>query len=256
MEYALNIQHIDQCDLWDDRYQRIYFGDEFCNENIPSVDDTKRLMDFCSQHALRMTLVTPFLTDRGVDAYAGIVRLLSGCQGLDLEVVLNDWGFLPLCRESGVKISLGRLLTHQPSDPRLGTHRRPGKNISEKWQRIPVNTYFTAFMKEQHIERIELSNTALGVAKEQLDEMPFSFSLHVPDVYLTLTRYPLFSGRDRFKIFSGSGASLPEEIVIAIKNIETPIFIRKNAFFYKNPHFEAYDGEDHPVDRIVYTLYP
>jgi len=94
------------------RFTRIYWGTEFC-ENL--VDST--LPRFPTD--LPLTLLTPYVSDRGVAA----LRPLFDAASPGTEVVFNDFGILRLLRRSYPHLIpvQGRLLYKALRDPRITT---------------------------------------------------------------------------------------------------------------------------------------
>jgi len=82
----------------DDQYQRIYWGDEFCQNLIPGHNDTQRVITYCRLHRQAFTFVSPFVTERGLrqlmQMFVFLKKAAPGC-----EIVVNDWGVVSLLRE-------------------------------------------------------------------------------------------------------------------------------------------------------------
>ena len=116
MERAIFITHIDQLDgvdrcRKDGSYTRLYFGIEFCERLIPSVEEFKRALDYSRIHNLDISLVTPYVTDAGLSKLSSLFDYLT-VNRIDCEVIINDWGVLNLINKKyrSLKPVLGRLL--------------------------------------------------------------------------------------------------------------------------------------------------
>jgi hypothetical protein len=49
---------------------RIYIGDEFCPNRLPSMGELADFCRFAEKKALGVTLLVPFLTDEGIERWA------------------------------------------------------------------------------------------------------------------------------------------------------------------------------------------
>jgi hypothetical protein len=98
---------------------RIYSGNEFCENLIPTLASLKKNYLFARSICKEFTFVTPFVTNAGLKK---LERLLGFLNDQDkIEVVFNDWGVLKLIKErfNDLEPVLGRLLTKQHRDPRM-----------------------------------------------------------------------------------------------------------------------------------------
>ncbi len=100
-------------------FQRIYFGNEFCENLIPTLRQAKSWIDFIKSTNKRLTFVTPFVTNIGIEKLGYILAFLNKHE--NIEVVFNDWGVFKLIRDNYQNLTpvLGRLLSRQRRDPRL-----------------------------------------------------------------------------------------------------------------------------------------
>lgn len=134
MEYGLRIATLESaftspsefCDstLWElcseASLSALYFGSEFCQDLLPSIEDAAAFCIHCLDRGLEPVLLTPLVTYRGL---ARLTRLLSGLQGLACfpTVVFNDWGVFELLSQaySTLPLRMGRLMNRGLRDPRL-----------------------------------------------------------------------------------------------------------------------------------------
>ena len=120
METALHITNLKNLKYFQkDRYQRIYWGVEFCQNLIPNLVDTENILEFVKKNDLKFSFVTPFVTERGLkrlkEIFSWLKKKKIGC-----EVVVNDWGVLEYLHDEFSKyfgLALGRLLVRQQRDP-------------------------------------------------------------------------------------------------------------------------------------------
>jgi hypothetical protein len=99
---------------------RIYVGDEFCPIRLPGLKELERFCLFAEENKVGLTLLTPVLTDAGLNQYDELFECLEhSCP--DAEVVVNDLGVLFFIRERrpGFRFSLGRIFNKGFKDPRL-----------------------------------------------------------------------------------------------------------------------------------------
>ncbi len=273
MEKALHITKTGNLKYLTPGFARIYFGTEFCQNLIPSVEDLEKAINFSRMEGLRFTFVTPFVTEKGLcrldHAFHFLKRRLEDC-----EVVVNDWGVLEVLSKKykTFKPVLGRLLTRQNRDPavarifrkqvpyvikdadgKLGIllHIPPGKLYQRGVKSSYVNTFSVySFLAKLNVGRIELNNLIQGVDFEGLK---FKVSLYTPFVNISTTRFCPMETRlqktyrinvckkecqryyDRLKYNAGA----------------TVIYKRGNTLFYRNPiRLRTLNKEI--VDRIIF----
>ena len=132
-----------------DSASRLYFGNEFCDHLIPSPRTLSEALALSRELGLRFSLVTPMVTDSGIDALGRLFRILPDGS----EVIASDWGVLRLVRTefpSLIPIA-GRLLCKFMKDPRLP---------SRDWTKlVPHGVFAPAFLDllaSFGIERLDL----------------------------------------------------------------------------------------------------
>lgn len=144
----------------------LYLGDEFCEQLMPEQRDLERALEIFPG---RVVLVTPLLTDTGIDA---LERLIIRCSSAKarLEIVVNDLGFLHLIRKSysrRVRVTLGRIFGHR--------------------MKVMPHGFAAQFLKKHAVGRIELDDPALPDRFERYKGLKLSF--HSPFRYLSGTRF-------------------------------------------------------------------
>lgn len=100
--------------------QRIYVGDEFCVHRLPDLVELEAAAGEAAGKGWDLTLLTPPVTDDGLEKCSRLFRFLEG-ESVVTEVVVNDWGLLCLLRENhpSLAAAAGRLLNKGLKDPRL-----------------------------------------------------------------------------------------------------------------------------------------
>lgn len=194
MEYAIFISKADELSLVDENFSRVYFGNEFCQELVPSLEDLERVLN--STINLKLTLVTPYVTIEGLNRLTPLLERLSR-EKRDAEVVFNDWGVFHLLKKSHSNLQpvMGRLLNKMKRDPRIGKllHLLPGEDISYFKSSNLTLKIFRDFLTASGVRRVEFDNLIQGF---DLNFDGIEVSLYIPYVYVTTTRYCLVNACD------------------------------------------------------------
>ncbi len=258
MEQALYISGIEQLAYMRDDFTRVYFGAEFCERLIPGVDEALQVVRCARERSLALTLMTPYVTDTGLDRLARVFAAVRDTL-LPVEVVFNDWGVYDLLRDQYPDFVpvMGRLLNKTKRGPRI-------MNILEK---LPPDCrdYFEScvlsvkaacdFLKQRSVFRVEFDNQLQGVRLEQTDPA-IKKSLYVPYVFVSTTRFCLAAGCDdpQRTEFVGIGpcARQCRDYLFQLDNpvMRVPLLRRGNAMFYVNDRLPDNLVEDR-FDRIV-----
>lgn len=215
---------------------RVYYGSETCEHQLPSLPELELVL--ARMAPLPVTLVTPYLTDRGL---ARLAPLLAHLQQLwpPGEIVVNDLGLLALlARErSGLAIVCGRLLT-----PHLLTQNSRARD------RLGIQR---DLLRELGVQRWEVSYA--GAETSYPPSAPIETSLYYPYDLVSTTRLCKFSiaqssaDEERYRRCDRPcGAA-----VLEIDNPEfgRPLYLRANAFFTKVHRLKGL-GEA-PISRLV-----
>lgn len=201
------------------RFDRLYFGCEFCDRNLPSVNQTKEAAALCRKEGKGFTLVTPLCTDAGIARVKKILRALDAFPRI--EVVVNDFGVLRLLQSfPGLTPVAGRLLMKQKSDPRLG--RLESRSMKKSLKKTAAdNEEFAALLRAHGVRMVELDNTILGFEPPR----GFHISVYYPFVFLTLT----------MKCCLGDCRTCDEKpYLLRHPDFPVDILLKGNAQFYRN----------------------
>ncbi|MBM3724167.1 MAG: hypothetical protein FJW40_01900 [Acidobacteria bacterium] len=141
-------------------FSRRYVGNEFCEHLIPSPDALRRALD----DRLPLTLLTPYVSDRGVARLASLFAILPP----GAEVAFSDWGVLNVLRRDFPALVpvQGRLLHKALRDPRVM------ELFSDPLPALRQSTV------ENHSYREMLRG--LGVRRVELDALPQGFDAALP----------------------------------------------------------------------------
>lgn len=283
MEKALFISKVSRLKYINERYSRLYYGNEFCERLIPSLGDLKVVLSFIRKKRMDFTLVTPYVTNFGVEKLKPLLELLK-IRKIICEVVINDWGILNLVERKYPNLLpvVGRLLTKQKRGPRL---IKLLKREARRWfvpdpqnpkikylflqKKLPfdVDPYYKGsnvssvpvihdFLIRRGIRRIELDNTGQGLFLE-LPKADISASVYLPYVYITTTFFCLTAGCDQKKrslLKRKPCKRQCQKYVFKLRHRTLPkvIYLKGNTQFYKNCRCQLKDWQQQGVDRIVY----
>jgi hypothetical protein len=162
-----------------DDYDRIYFGEEFC-ERLISFESYKKAIDKHKNSRIDISIVTPVCTDIGISilekTFAYIEKILPHC-----EIIVNDYGVLNLVRRYNLQPIIGRVLSRQ----RRGIHSKfISTELALKYLKSSAYPMNAHLLRNLGIKRVEIDNLSQGLENE--DE--FNRSIHYPLSYITITR--------------------------------------------------------------------
>ncbi|MHA1651052.1 MAG: hypothetical protein ACTSYB_12725 [Candidatus Helarchaeota archaeon] len=253
MEHTLYITNLQDLEYFTESYSRIYFGTEFCQNLIPHQKELELVLKFVENHSISFSLVTPYVTDKGLQKLIPLFSYISDKIGSS-EVIFNDWGVFNVIKHQfpQLKPVLGRLLTKIKRDPRIIYLRE--KISSNTWNYFRTTNlnipWYREFLKNNGIERIDLDNPLQGI---NLNFPDFHKSLYFPYGHITTTRLCLTANCDQPEDWDRIGI-FPchrecQHYTFYLQNNVMPVkLIRKgNTIFYQN---EKILSDQH--DRLVY----
>lgn len=256
MERAIFISNIDNLKYVDSKYSRLYFGNEFCQRLIPSLEDLKKAAEFILKKRMDFTLVTPYVTDEGLEVLRPIAEFVA--RNLpEAEFVINDWGVLRILRKEFdfLKFVLGRLLTKQKRGPRILSLKDkifPDTIRHFKGSNIDVPE-LSEFLMNNGIVRVELDNLLQGIDRENPS---LRASLYIPYNYVTTTRYCLtagcVTGENHLRSISNCNKEC-QKYTFRLRHKKMPVdlLLKGNTQFFKNNSLPS-NLEKLNIDRIVY----
>lgn len=184
----------------------VYFGNEFCEYKIPTIDQLKRMLDICKTDGILCVLVTPVVSDYGINKLSDLIDCLIN-NSITIPVVINDMGVFELIKRkkySGECI-VGRILEKSNHDCRASREEFDnyyGEN-GKKFAKTPgiISDYSKMIFDGYGVDRYEFDLPKVGF------ELPIhgNYSLYWPYSYLTTGRVCMFrsldlSGRDKFLV--------------------------------------------------------
>lgn len=94
----------------------VYIGSEFCQHQIPDLEYVLSFYQECVHRNLKLTLLTPPVTDYGINK---LKRLFQGLIECNLSVEFNDVGVLELLQDYTFPKKCGRIFDKMPHDIRV-----------------------------------------------------------------------------------------------------------------------------------------
>lgn len=272
MEHAALISDLHQLKRLK-KYDRVYYGAEFCQNRIPTLQALKRI---CSamKHEKPVTFLTPYVTDQGLEKLKPLLEYLSGLDQLT-EVVFNDWGVLKWMQERRGNIVpvLGRLLSKQKRDPRIQNvllnqqkfyasfDGNLKKQVVVLPKKVPPALFehfkgsvidvpaFQEFLLRNHIKRVEIDCLAWEMKMSPPEGM--GISIYSPYGYVATTR---FCGL--LNVTSVACGKKCKKYYFSLKGVSSPLpfYIHGNTVFYKTKMPDEISLKKKGVDRIVHNL--
>ncbi len=275
LEKAIHITNLKNLKYFrKDKYRRLYWGVEFCQNLIPALVDTGKILRFVEENNLKFTMVTPFVTEQGLKRLKETFSWFRE-KKIGAEVVVNDWGVLECLNtefNGSFEIALGRLLVRQQRDPvtkkvlekqppfamrgkdgkiNIVIHKIPDKQYQDGARRSYVNFPFVQdLLAKFGVQRVELNNLLQGL---DLRGIRFKKSLYAPFVNISTGRFcPMETKFQKiYRINVCKRECQKYYDLLRKKAIPKVIYKRGNTTFYKNPlNFTLL--KNYEVDRIVF----
>lgn len=251
----LNAKSYEKVSFVQEGFSRFYFGQEFCERLIPPEEELKHALDLAKELKMEFTLVTPYVTEKGLEQWEKLLETLYSLRPHS-EVVINDWGILHLFGERFPQFTkvLGRLQTKQKRGPRiLRLMEKVPVEMIEHFMCFNVDApHLSAFYNSLGINRFELDNPPQGIKRTGSTQA----SLYFPYVYVSTTRMCLTNQSDHRResmraIFPCSREC--REIHFNIEHNEIPIkvTIAGNTQFYYSDLLPS-SLEELYINRLVF----
>jgi len=252
------------------RFNRCVYGNEFCEHLIPEPQQLETVLAAARDAGLNLTLLTPYVSDSGIDSLKPLFELLS--TNGESEVVFNDWGVLNLLRREFPKLMpvQGRLMNKSLRDPRVtgvyaASNAPAPALVSLRRSNLDCASY-TEFLSELGVGLVELDNLPQGVDLS-FGENGVRASAYVPFGFISTSRICMAAGihydkRDKFQ----PGAPCHHECQTHLleyaytntpfDNRDQKFYLKGNTYFYH--HTEAMlrnlfeQARASLIDRIVF----
>lgn len=235
--------------FWDDPdrvitlpVSRFYIGDEFCIHRMPNASRLMQLLTYASALNTPLTLLTPFMSDFGMDTCIPILDMLAE-NDPETEIVVNDWGMLVFLKKKypSFRLALGRLLNKGLKDPRVESALPADAALG------PMITSSTFDVPAFHRKAV-----SLGVMRLEKDLPPFGplrlpeakaipVGIYFPFGYITsgrVCRTAALTGRENEHFSINSTCSRACKAIsfgMTLENLSFPLVQSGNTVFYPYP---------------------
>jgi len=240
-------------------FSNIYLGDEFCERLLPSIDELKNAINLCEHNKLKLTLVTPYLTDKGIDTLIQRVDFIIQKE-LEYEIVINDWGALSVLQNyyPDIRLVLGRILVSQYLSGYHAKFSGYESSLTNKKMNSHCNFpgSFISFLRENNISSLEFNRYQhLAATQEQLKEFGFFSHIYYPFEYLTTSRYCAYVKSFPSYMHSATQNCYKDcKKYIAVKKsklVGRDVIIKGNTHFIKET--KDLSQLNCAIDRIIYN---
>ena len=174
-------------------WTRLYFGHEFCERRAPSVAEVRRAYDAAESAGLAFTLLTGYVTDRGLDRLRPVLAWLAALNDPRVEVVVNDWGVARMVTRGHAPLTpvLGRLMNRMLRDPRVmpgfASASAPADALAAVRQSSLAAPVFRRLLSRLGVARVEFDNLIQGLDMD-FAALGVAASLYVPYGYVVTGR--------------------------------------------------------------------
>lgn len=180
----------------------IYYGQETCENLIPSLKNLKLAVEYCKEHEYQFVFATPYAGPKGMERMKSLLKFLND-EAPGSEVVVNDYGVLHILESdySNLTPVLGRLLLKFKRDPRFSLSgfeitnqgikniKKVESNQMDALQGCSLELpAYQEFLKQKGIQRICLDTLSQGMNKKTLKKWGFPVDLLWPWSYVTSSR--------------------------------------------------------------------
>jgi len=183
-EKAIVVRDSSQCEMLDPS-TRVYIGSEFCELQLPSLEEYDQFRKICEEKKINGTLLTPVCTEKGLQKCSALLQFAKKADFID-EIVVNDWGILHMLDHDTMsyKRILGRLLVSRYLMKEHCMYKQGENNIGS------FPEAFVDFLKKNDLNRLEFNFVGhLRAAHEQLHANEIRAHLYVPYSYISVSRY-------------------------------------------------------------------
>jgi len=252
--------------------KRVYFGHETCEKLLPAFDEVQDLLEMTAKRQLKLSFVTPFLTERGMDKVILFLEKLKTMKLNSFEIVSSDWGLIHyvINNKAGTPV-VGRFLAGQQVDFRLmeqvheskeqivcldgcyhqlAQRKMPPALVEHISSATLLKNKTLEMLRRAGVVRFELSNVIQPIV---LPDFPSCrYSLHLPFVPLAIFRtcpesadfnkprkdcsaYNCNHNRQRWQYDAK----------------KRDLYCIDNALYYYHPDVDAHLQQHRLIDRIV-----
>lgn len=236
------------------KYDRLYYGYEFCERLLPTKDELKKAIEFSVNHGKKFTFLTSYVSDTGIERIKELLKVIKSNlkQLIQPEVVVNDLGIMNLLeKEKDITIIAGRLLVKQKRDPRIN-YLNLSNNEKDYFKQFSLDSDNNqCFISKFGIKRIELDNTFQGIKRQS----NLQASLYVPYCYVTTTKLCYMAKADKHlrylrKIEDCDKQCQKYDVYMTNDKMKTKFYLKGNTVFYRNDKIQE-NIKELNINRIV-----
>lgn len=164
-----------------DLIKRIYIGSSFCSQYYIRFGGYVKLLDFCKDENIPVTLVLPVFSEKDVAiGKQKTIEIINCSHGIVDEVTVNDVGALWWIRKNyDIRINMGRLFFKDPRDCRVPEYCN--KEIRPSFLTNISDDYWSCF----NISGVELDPTNQIIDISGINGVNIEVGLHMPYCYMT-----------------------------------------------------------------------
>ncbi|MFC2062021.1 hypothetical protein ACFLUV_05865 [Elusimicrobiota bacterium] len=254
-----------------DSTDRIYFGNEFCQNLLPALSTLKKWYYYVKNQGKKFTFVTPFVTNTGLGKVQNLLSFLNRHD--NVEVVFNDWGVFRCIKQNFKNLDpvLGRLLTKQRRDPMMlkilscsqktrvifdsdkktKTIIFPKKvpnTLFEHYRASIINVpIFQKYLLSQGINRVEIDNLVWDMNVKV--NRKIKVSIYLPYGYITTSR---MCGKLTLTYAACKKECKKYFLCLKSRISSIPVYGIGNSVFYKSKTPSDSYLEKLGIDRIIH----
>jgi len=185
-----------------DYIEGIYYGQETCENLIPTLKHVQEAIAFCKKSEYSFVLVTPYVSPKGMEKLKNLFEYLNK-EVPGTEIVVNDFGVLHLIDTVYENLTpvLGRLLIKMKRDARFSlsgydianTEILSLKRVEGNYpETILASTLelpsYQEFLKEKGIERVGIDALTQLLNNQIIKKWSFPVDVYWPWIYMTSSR--------------------------------------------------------------------
>lgn len=243
MELAKQIYKISEIDCLEGKYQRIYYGNQFCSHLIPNKEQIKKVYSGCKDKKIELTLVLPYIIEENFSQLIHILDYMYENK-MKCELVINDWGLMEYLKnnfENYFQMVLGNLLNKCKKSPAIDNiyHHLNVRQQEVLSSSSASSTIFIDLLKRYGIYRVEFENLMQG--NDIKDDFPLEKTLHYPYVFVSTARKCItelvIQDKDYFDIVHCDHSCSNTKLYLKNNVWNKDMILKGNTYFYENKQF-------------------
>lgn len=247
-------------------FKYLYFGNEFCEYKIPTIDQLKKFLEISKMEELIPVFVTPVVTDFGIRRISECLNYLNSYEG-KISIVVNDFGVMQLLKKgrNNFEIIAGRILDKLSHESRASYEELYEYYGEEgiKYATIPgiLSEKHMKILDNYNVGRYEFDLPKVGIVAINKNT---KLSLYWPYSYETTGRVCVFRSfdkiaNDKFSVGDACKMNCINTIIerittSSITNTKYYLFQMGNTMFYVNEKIDL-NQISNTFDRIIVQVF-